>query len=49
VASVVWYLGYQRYSKMKSTQSSKFLSVVTDASDLPVTDSESDDDSAVEE
>jgi hypothetical protein len=34
---------------MKSTQSSKFLSVVTDASDLPVTDSESDDDSAVEE
>ena len=27
----------------------KFLSVVTDASDLPVTDSESDDDSAVEE
>jgi hypothetical protein len=28
---------------------SKFLSVVTDANDLPVTDSESDDDSAVEE
>lgn len=49
VASVVWYLGYQRYSEMKSTQSSKFLSVVTDASDLPVTDSESDGDSAVEE
>jgi hypothetical protein len=36
-------------SEMKSTQSSKFLSVVTDASDLPVTDSESDDDSVVEE
>jgi hypothetical protein len=33
VASVVLYLGYQRYSEMKSTQSSKFLSVVTDASD----------------
>ena len=32
---------------MKSTQSSKLLSVVTDASDLPVTDSESD--GAVEE
>jgi hypothetical protein len=46
VASVVWYLGYQRYSEMKSTQSSKLLSVVTDASDLPVTDSESDGDSA---
>jgi hypothetical protein len=45
----VWYLGYKRYSEMKSTQSSKFLSVVTDASDLPVTESESDDDSAVEE
>ena len=28
---------------------SKFLSVVTDANDLPVTDSESDGDSAVEE
>jgi len=26
VASVVWYLGYQRYSEMKSTQSSKLLS-----------------------
>jgi hypothetical protein len=37
---VVWYLGYQRYSEMKSTQSSKLLSVVTDASDLPVTDSD---------
>jgi hypothetical protein len=49
VASVVWYLGYQRYSEMKSTQSSNFLSVFTDASDLPVTDSESDDDSVVEE
>jgi hypothetical protein len=49
VASVVWYLGYQRYSEMKSTQLSKLLSVVTDASDLPVTDSESDGDSAVEE
>ena len=34
---------------IKSSQSSKLLSVVTDASDLPVTDSESDDDSAVEE
>ena len=49
VASVVWYLGYQRYSEMKSTQLSKLLSVVTDASDLPVTDSESDGDSAVED
>jgi hypothetical protein len=37
------------YSEMKSTQSSKFLSAVTNASDLPVTDSESDNDSAVEE
>ena len=49
VASVVWYFGYQWYSEMKSTQLSKLLSVVTDASDLPVTDSESDGDSAVEE
>jgi hypothetical protein len=39
----------KRYSEMKSTQSSKFLSVVTDASDLAVTDSESDGDSVVEE
>ena len=34
---------------MKSTQSSKLLSVVTDARDLPVKDSESDGDNAVEE
>ena len=34
---------------MKSTQSSKLLSVVTDARDLPVTDIESDGDNAVEE
>ena len=42
-------LRIQVHTTLVTSIGSKLLSVVTDASDLPVTDSESDGDSAVEE
>ena len=42
IASVIWFLGYQRYSLIKSGPSGGFLSSVMDASDMPLTDSDSD-------
>ncbi|VDI64698.1 Hypothetical predicted protein [Mytilus galloprovincialis] len=44
IASVIWFLGYQRYSLIKSGPSGGFLSSVMDASDMPLTDSDSDSD-----
>ena len=38
VASVIWFLGYKRYSEIKSGPSAEFLSSVMDASNIPVTD-----------